>query len=184
MYEKLKSPNKLLPVFHQGEDFRFLRQILEHEPKVVYMGISPANDLSQKRKNPWIKKCFNIIERSSNPDIKTHSLGMTSLPALKRMHFYSADSTAWVSGGKSGRIITRFGSLHISKNGESKFNHVVNLSEHKRKIIIDEIEKYGYTLEGLINDYKDRLKWNIDYLVRWYNNYEREEKSSSQNTIF
>lgn len=183
MYDKLKSPKKLLPVFHQGEDFKFLKQILEHEPKVEYMGISPANDLSQNRKNPWIMKCFKIIRESNNPDIKTHALGMTSLPALKRMPFYSADSTAWLSGGRAGTILTKFGMMHISDNGKSKFNHVINLSEQKRKIVEEEIEKRGYTLEGLMNEYKDRLKWNIDFLVDWYDDYEYQPKKTNQNRL-
>ena len=33
MVDKLKSPKKLLPVFHQGEDFKWLHNILEYRDK-------------------------------------------------------------------------------------------------------------------------------------------------------
>ena len=67
MYPKMKSPEKLLPIFHQGEDFKHLHRMLNHEPKIEYMGISPANDLTTASKERWINECFKIIKASKNP---------------------------------------------------------------------------------------------------------------------
>ncbi len=185
MRERLKSPDKLLPIYHQGEGFEYLKRMLEFKPKIKYIGISPANDLSQKQKNPWIKKCFKIIRESSNPNVKTHAFGMTSLPTLKKFLFFSADSTAWLSGGRSGTIITRFGNIQISEKGSGDVKHVVNLSEEKKKVFKNEVEKYGYTLKELMEDYKERLKWNnIDFLIRWYEKYNYEPGSTVQEKLF
>ena len=48
MREHIEEVNKLLPIFHQGEDFKWLRNMLEYKDSegkhIEYIGISPAND--------------------------------------------------------------------------------------------------------------------------------------------
>ena len=58
MVKKVKSPKKLLPIFHQGEDFKYLQQMLDYvypedvldkscvgQP-VDYIGVSCNKELS------------------------------------------------------------------------------------------------------------------------------------------
>ena len=110
MKEKVVSRDKLLPIFHQGEDFKWLHNMLEYTHEdgshIDYIGISPANDKSSKEKEIFIHKCFNIIKKSSNPSVKTHAFGMTSKWILERYPFTSADSTSWLMTGANGNIMT------------------------------------------------------------------------------
>ena len=107
MRKKLKSPEKLIPVFHYGEPFSVLQNMLDWRDKtydpskdgrkkndkgqvwsdefgwiypdrVVVCGLSPANDSAQGVKNRYLAECYDFIAKSSYTDIKTHLFGMTS----------------------------------------------------------------------------------------------------------
>lgn len=185
MYDKVKSPKKLMPIFHQGEDFKHLRRMLEHKPKIEYMGISPANDVSTPRKAVWMAECFEIIKKSSNPKVKTHAFGMTSLPLLEQFPFYSADSTSWLMSGRTGGIMTKYGSnLIISENLIKDPNHVVHMGKPFLKELERYVGKFGFNLEELQKDYKKRMLFNMHYLTDWASKYERKEKTVVQHTLF
>lgn len=184
MVERVKSPEKLIPVFHQGEDFKHLIRMLEHKPRIEYIGISPANDVSTPRKEAWIRECFKIIKQSSNPNVKTHAFGMTSLPVLKRFPFYSADSTSWIKMGSTGRIITKYGNLLVSNVQIKHKDHVSNLPEPMQKEIIEYLDGFGYSLEELGEDYRKRIMFNLMYLTEWAKNFELEKPTTKQKTLF
>jgi hypothetical protein len=184
MYPKMKSPEKLLPIFHQGEDFKHLERILNHEPKVQYMGISPANDLPTKVKEVWINECFKIIKKSKNPDIKTHAFGMTSLWVLNRYPFTSADSTSWIMTGANGGIMSEYGVLMVSDNGKKNPKHVMNLPKPVLEELKNHVESKGFTLEELGSDYKQRMVWNILFLKEWADNYKYQPVNVGQAKLF
>lgn len=81
MRSKLIDPDKLLPVFHQGEDFIYLKQILEYTENnkhIPYICLSSNKELDATKRLSWYEKCYEIIEQSSNPEVKVHSLGTQS----------------------------------------------------------------------------------------------------------
>ena len=133
---------KVIPVFHQHEDFKWLDRIREHTD---YIGISPANDVSSKMKEKWLEKVFSITRDT----IKTHGFGITSFPLLKKFPFYSVDSTSWVASG-------RFASMHVFQNGNF------------RGILYKKDGKFDSVWRGLdekdskvLTEYRKRLKQSI-----------------------
>ena len=88
---------KVIHVFHQHEDFKWLKKLMAHQE---YIGISPANDEVQSSKNNWLKKVFTMVKTSN----KCHGFAVTSLNTLLKFPFYSADSSSWVVGAKYARI--------------------------------------------------------------------------------
>jgi hypothetical protein len=78
MCSKLIEPKKLLPVFHQGEDFKYLSQMLEYRDTnnnpIEYICISSNKELPTNQRIDFYYKCYDIIENSSNPNVKIHSL--------------------------------------------------------------------------------------------------------------
>jgi len=64
MEELERAGLKVIHVFHQHEDFKWLERIMKHTD---YMGVSPANDVSMNEKLAWLNKVFSIT-RGSNPD--------------------------------------------------------------------------------------------------------------------
>lgn len=150
MRKKLKSPEKLIPVFHYGEPFSVLQNMLDWRDKtydpskdsrqkndkgqvwsdefgwiypdrVVVCGLSPANDSAQGVKNRYLAECYDFIAKSSYTDIKTHLFGMTSLDALKKFPAFSADSV-------SHRLRTGYNKLFTRKWG------TISLSDKSRTV--------------------------------------------------
>ena len=189
MKDKVKSRDKLLPIFHQGEDYKWLKNMLEYihpdtGKHIPYIGISPANDVSVSEKIPFIENCFDIIKNSSNPDVKTHAFGMTSLNVLEQYPFTSADSTSWIMAGANGNIITDIGTIIVSENQRYDKNHILNLSKENRIFVENMIEKYGFNLTELSKYYIKREMFNIVYLKNWADNYKYKPSKIKKNKLF
>lgn len=175
MVERVKSRDKLLPVFHQGEDFKWLHNILEYRhpdgKPIDYIGISPANDMHVNEKRKWIERVFRTIKNSSNPNVKTHAFGMTSLNLLEIYPFTSADSTSWILTGAMGSIMTKYGSKLTSDRQIKSPDHILNLKPEYKKEFENYLDKYDLTLEDVINKGDKREEFNLRYMHEWSINY-------------
>lgn len=83
-----------LPVFHQGESFKWLEKLLKdgHE----YIGISTAKDLRVQQQRNWLNEVFTCIcDSKGRPLVKTHGFGITKPAWILNYPFYTADSTTW-----------------------------------------------------------------------------------------
>lgn len=93
--------DKLVHIFHQGEDFKWLRRMA----KLPYIGLSPANDKTTEQKINWLDRCMRYVtDEDGMPINKWHGFGVTSLKIMLRYPWYSVDSTSWVQGGRTGTI--------------------------------------------------------------------------------
>ena len=88
---------KVIPVFHQHEDFSVLDKLRNHTD---YIGVSPANDVSMNEKIEWMNKVYSIIKDT----IKTHGFAVTTSEQLYRYPLLSADSSSWTSPSRFGTI--------------------------------------------------------------------------------
>lgn len=153
MRPKLKEPEKLLPIYHQGEHVSWLRNMLEwtddNGRHIPYIGISPANDKSQKEKDAFIEMCFREIKHSSNPNVKTHAFGMTNLATLTAFPFTSGDSTSWALSAVNGGIMTEFGVIGMSAQSKNS-NAYKGKSIPQQEAINDYIAKRGFDVLNLI----------------------------------
>lgn len=103
---------KIIPVFHQGEKFRWLKQMVE---ATEYLGLSPANDRSTYEKIMWLDECMQYVcDSEGMPKVKFHAFGVTSVRILRRYPWYSADSASWVMFSRYGTILLP----HMSPKGE------------------------------------------------------------------
>lgn len=187
MRERLKSPEKLLPIFHQGEEYRWLENMLnarfDGEP-IGYIGLSPANDMPLSAKDKFLDRCYTIIRKSSNPNVKTHIFGMTTLSILEKYPVYSADSTTWIMQGAMGSIVTKYGSIPVSEGITHASDHLLKLPKAIQKDIQNYVESHGYNLEGLSTSYKDRIDFNIMYFNEWCYNYELKASTITRKRLF
>ena len=88
---------KVIHVYHQHEDLKWLDKMREHLP---YIGISPANDCSMKEKLQFMDSCYARITDT----VKTHGFAVTSADQLYRYPLFSADSSTWTSAARFGTI--------------------------------------------------------------------------------
>lgn len=184
MCEKVENWEKILPVFHQGENWKYLHQMLEHQPKVPYIGLSTNKEVSQIRRNSWLVKCFEIIAKSSNPEVKTHAFGMTSLPALERFPFTSADSTGWILTGATGSVMSPYGNILVSSKKGHEASYIGNLSKSIRDRFNEYLAKYGFTFEEVASNHRHRIDVNLLYLEEWRHNYKYRPLKTKQNNLF
>lgn len=188
MRPKVIDVDCLLPIFHQGEDFKHLQRILdwtdENGRHIPYIGISPSNDVATKHKDPWFSMCFKLIKQSSNPHVKTHAFGMTSLPLLEKYPFYSADSTAWIMTSANGSIFTPWGTVTVSDVQQDNPKHIRWLSKNKIQVIEQQLDRYNLTLDDCRQDYKARGIYNAMYLMDWAKNYKFKGNNVYQKRLF
>ena len=189
MREKSKDPSKLVPVFHQGEDLKWLRNMLDYTfsdgSHIPYIGLSPRGDVSLKAKYDFSAECFATIQNSSNPNVKTHAFGATSLEMLERLPYTSADSTTWV-------LVSAFGQVWMPNCIDGDINGVgikLGVSEENRshptatqtyweqpakikKKLDDYFESIGTNIEELSVSHSARALASAKYVQNWAKNYE------------
>ena len=103
MLKKGIPKEKLIHVFHMGENLKWLKQMVDEIP---YIGLSPANDRRTPEKIKWLDSCMPICcDEKGMPKVKFHGFAVTALPIMLRYPWYSVDSTTWVIHGRNGSII-------------------------------------------------------------------------------
>lgn len=159
MRERVKSPHKLMPVFHYKENFSALKNMLEwvssEGEQLDYIGLSPANDSAVSLKDIYLQECADIIAKSSNPNVKTHLYGYTSLEGLSKLPCYSCDSISHrLISGYAKILSVNFGVISVSKRTrtaktKSNLSFLDTADEYNMKILNQEIESHGFTLEQI-----------------------------------
>lgn len=169
MRSKLVNPNKLLPVFHQGEHFDYLKQMLEFKDEkgnhIPYICISSNKNFDATKRFEWYKRCFAIIEKSSNPNVKVHSLGTQSESHCEFFPFTSVDATTWIMSAVTGSIYTKYGPVILSDRQLDRKEHIKNNLSYD--LWEEYIKSNGFTTEQLIESSLERVRWNCLYLGNW-----------------
>lgn len=188
MRPKLKNPDGLLYTFHVGEPYEYLKQAMEWTDEngqhIKYIALGGMVGKPGNVRKEFLDLCFDIISSSSNPNVKVHAFGMTSLNLLQQYPIESADSTGWIMTAVTGSILSPYGSICVSSDTIKKTDNVanVNYKSSRKKVVLEYIQKMGFKLEDLQEDYKAREKFNITYLQNWAKNYKPKFKQTNGKT--
>ena len=203
MRERSKDPSKLVPVFHQGEDFKWLKNMCDYTfsdgSHIPYIGLSPRGDVSLKAKYDFSAECFGVIQESKNPNVKTHAFGATSLEMLEMLPYTSADSTTWVLVSAFGQVwmpncisgdVNGVG-IKLGVSAENKSHPTATQtyweqSDEIKKRLDDYFESIGTNIEELSVSHSARALASAKYVQNWANNYEYKglEKFYKAPTLF
>lgn len=176
MYPKMKSPEKLIAVFHQGESFEHLGHMLSwKDPSgkpFSYVGISPSNDRSTGEKDVYLKEVYDYIAKSDNPNVKTHLFGYTSIPGLPKFPWYTCDSTSHRLRAAYAKIFTiKWGtiSLSVKREAASKADRAFQETADPAtlKELTDIIESYNLTLDDVVNESWARTVFDVLQLQQY-----------------
>ena len=173
MREQVRDKDKLLPVFHIGEDFRHLQNMLEatfHGKHIPYIGLGGTVGLASSVKEDWYKQCFKIIQQSKNPKVKVHAFGMTNLDILENYPFESADSTTWLMAAINGELCTKYGRICVPELVEKQIDVQCIL--------------YGTSIEECMERQESRQLYNINYFKDWADNYKYKGNNRYQKRLF
>lgn len=188
MRERIIDKDKLLPVFHIGEDLKYLNNMCnvildgKHIPYIALGGTVGIKD--RKVKENWYKQCFRVIKDSKNPNVKVHAFGMTSLNILENFPFTSADSTSWLMTANNGSLITKYGTICVSNVTPDKPNHIDKLGNNLLEILSEQAIQYGLTFDQCREDYKARTVFNVNYLQDWADSYKYKGNNRYQKRLF
>lgn len=139
-----KEGLKVIHVFHQHEDFRWLEKLMLHSD---YIGLSPANDVSMPEKENFLKKCFSITQDK----VKCHGFAVTSHTQLYTFPFYSVDSSSWVSPARYGRIPLFTDKLEIKSVIFKNKEHVLKYWNYLKEYGIEKIADVDWKLRTTIS---------------------------------
>ena len=116
-YEKVKEMRKVLeegtgkkciPVWHKSRGLEEWRKLTK-EYDYIGLGGLAIKEIKPKE----YKYLIPLLDIAKENGCKVHGLGFTNLRKLRKYHFYSVDSTSWLSGAK-------FGSLYMFQDGTLK----------------------------------------------------------------
>lgn len=171
MRPRLTSPQKLVPIHHQGEDEKWLLNLLEWTDEngqhIPYIGLSPANDRTTKEKERYLERCRDLIAASSNPNVKTHCFGLMTINVLDHIPLTSADSTTWLLAASFGGIMSDKGVVTLSKRRDFAAEYIFRQPKAAQAAVRKMVEARGFDWARLCDeaDYKYRMEYNIKYLV-------------------
>lgn len=177
MYDRLKPEirHKLIPVFHFGEDFKWLKNMLEYVhadgTHLDYIGLAISLEGTTKVRINWANACRKMIEESSNPNVKTHAFGVGVKSVLDHINVTSTDATSWVKRAAYGMISIDDKTVYVSDIQEEKLsgNHYGERSTAHKEAIEELIRSRGFTIEEIKTDPYARAKFNILDTINWVN---------------
>lgn len=93
-WQLCKTGAFIMPVYHQGDDLKWLHKYLDHG--ALYIGISPNDAFSMPSRQRWLHEIHAYIDRCGlrlNQDVFTHCLGVFSPRVLYDLPAWSADAS-------------------------------------------------------------------------------------------
>ena len=184
MWERLRPEirHKLMPVFHYGEDFKWLKNMLEHVhpdgSKLEWVGLAISLEGTKRIRIEWGNKCRSIINASSNPEVKTHAFGVGVKSVLDHIQVTSTDATSWVKRAAFGMISIQDKAVVISDVQKEKFEgkHLSEKCYALQEDIKQIIEDRGFTVEELETDPYKRARFNILDTLDWMEKLNKEQQ--------
>lgn len=175
MVERIRPElrDKLIPVFHYGEDFKWLRNMLEYRhpdgSPIKYIGLAISLEGTKKVRINWGRECMRVIHESSNPNVMTHAFGVGVKSVLDNITVTSTDATSWVKRAAYGMIAVDDKSIHVSEVMKAKADDrsLSRQSKALQEDVLKRIKQRGFTLEELEQDSGKRAEFNILDTLDW-----------------
>lgn len=87
-----------VPVFHMGENIKFLYQYCDQYDFMALGGMVGSRGIQD-----WLDSVWTEILKI-NPEMKIHGFGMTNVKLMKRYPFWSCDSSSWASSVRFAQV--------------------------------------------------------------------------------
>lgn len=152
---------KPIPVFHQGERWRWLEQMIDEGED--YIGISPYQHATKGEIWNWLEQVFTKITNDQGlPVCKTHGFGVTSQRLLLRYPWFSCDSTFWLRNAAYGKIV-----VPVYFKGKADYTKpyipvLISGRAQNNTWGWKRYESLGSTVRGMVDQFlKERLKATV-----------------------
>lgn len=135
---------RLVPVLEPADPPAYIDRVVTEYSYVGFGGIAMSRGkLSARHFSSALLRCRKSMTR-------THGFGMTRQEPMRRMPFYSVDSTSWLSGA-------RYGITYVFRNGQLK-----QFLKDVRKKLRRQVEAAGLDFVKFATDDQDTVNaWNM-----------------------
>jgi hypothetical protein len=176
--------DRVLPVFHQGEDEARLTDI---RAMARYICVSPRNDLPEKARIEWSKEVHHLTAGN-----ETHGLAATGNRMMNEVPWTSVDSAYWTYTAAMGSTFVyldgKFRVIRISDQHPERKNmnqHFDTMAPPVKAAIVARIEKYGFTLEQLQSNFVYRKALSILEVIEFLKHFDpKPEEQLVQEQLF
>ncbi len=167
-----------IPVFHHGEDFKYLKRYLDN---YEYIGVGGLGQRTSVQKYiDFGDQIFKMVcDKHGQPTCKIHGFAMTSVQLMKRYPWYSSDSSTWTALSRNGWA--RFPRIHrdgtydwLRKPISWRFTersrhtpvHIDKQSELAKQFMAKYLaEMFGFTLDDMREGYFGRDVTNAGHTL-------------------
>lgn len=161
MIERLPK-EKVIPVFHRGESFRWLEKYLEFGCPYVGFGqiVFGGSKDSQRAYLREISK--RVLDSAGRLIVKTHGFAVTSFPLMSFIPWHSVDSASWLKQAAFGVIYIPY----RNNTGEYLYDRtpfLLNTSPKSpsRDDLGVHISNLSPTIKKTVYDYLDSIKAKV-----------------------
>ncbi len=180
-YKSLKYMEKRgctpLPVYHLGNDVKWLERYIKEGYKFICIGGITPNTFSAVK--PILDRIWRDILTDSDgmPIVKVHGLAATGYRVLKRYPWWSADSTSWRKLAAYGKILIprrradgtfRFdrepwtiGASFISPTRKDRNRHLLSMSGRFKENMMAWINHIGLPLGAVDPKTEEMTEWGV-----------------------
>lgn len=155
-------PDRIIPVFHQGEPESYLEELCASSD---YIAISPRNDLAENYRLSWCQT-HQCCSR------KIHGLATTGWRNMSTVGYYSIDSAAWAIRAGMGKIFYptkgMLKDVFVTDNSPYKAKmgrHIDNIPESEKEYLVGMIIQGGFNPDKICTDYLTRSLWNAKVFI-------------------
>lgn len=187
-----KFGERVLPVFHQGEDMERLVEVAE---MTDYICVSPRNDLPEAMRKDWSQEMHQLLnERYGFQKKRTHGLATTGNSMIHDVPWYSIDSAAWILHAGYGKVdifwphvhdtASRYRNYFVSyEGGKQRLDkqHIDTLLPADRQTVLDVIDSYGFSLEEVQSNSRLRsliCMGELDKYSQWAWNSQQRRRAA------
>lgn len=149
---KALPPEKVIPVYHYGDDARWLKKYLDHGCEYVGIGGLVGRGRHDRTRFMASLRPY-LLDGKGRPRVKTHGFGLTSFAAMKCWPWYSVDSTSWSH-------CASFGAIYVPRRRGGAWDYslapfVVAVSPVSPKVNERQshVQNLSPSLAGLVRDY-------------------------------
>lgn len=99
-YEYLRqiTGETIIPVYHQGEEVRWLKKMVDAGS--TYVGISPSNDEMTTARDQWLEYVFRFAPKN----VRVHGFAVTSPTLMLHYPWFSVDSISYKLAAGYGKM--------------------------------------------------------------------------------
>ncbi|MFW6017083.1 MAG: hypothetical protein ACOCRK_11645 [bacterium] len=181
MYDKVKEPEKLVPIYHTGERKSIIQEFNEYDYNVI-----GASDITYHFR-PLRRKLINNVKLET--DRKMHLFGITDFKLAYQYQnvVNSLDSITHKKEAGFGMIFDindddfTFNKIFVTDRAKYRKDYIDNIGskEYSQNKIKHIEEKYGINFDDLREEYKYRVSFNIVTTLEIVHKLNKKESNMS-----